>query len=133
MVPGGSRDDPSGTMNDVLRPHAHWIETSNRRKVGRIEIRHLRTRLGRVIDIGPGGMRLRGKPWPPLETYGPFEVELHGMTEVLPIKVTVAWSSRPTMFTRELGLAFVDLSDHARHALAGLFAVCEDASRSRAG
>ncbi|MFI4915700.1 MAG: PilZ domain-containing protein [Phycisphaerales bacterium JB060] len=120
-------------MNDVLRPHAHWIETSNRRKVGRIEIRHLRTRLGRVIDIGPGGMRLRGKPWPPLETYGPIDVELHGMTEVLPIKVTVAWSSRPTMFTRELGLAFVDLSDHARHALAGLFAVCEDASRSRAG
>ena len=81
------------------------------------------------MDISPGGIRVRGKPWPPLETYGPFEVELHGMPEVLPLKVTLVWSSRPTMFTREVGLAFVDLSDHAKHALGGLFAACEDLSR----
>lgn len=71
--------------------------------------------------------------WPPLEIYGPFEVELHGMTEVLPLTVAVAWSTRPTLFTRELGLAFVNINDHTRHALAGLFAACEDVTRSRAG
>ncbi len=120
-------------MNEVFRSHAHWLKESNRRNVGRIEIRHLKTRLGRVVDIGPGGMRLRGKPWPPLETYAPFEVELHGMTEVIPLKVTVAWSTRPTMFTRELGLSFVELNEHSKHALAGLFAACQDLERSRAG
>lgn len=120
-------------MQDTLRTHAHWLKESNRRGVGRIEIRHLRTKLGRVVDIGPGGMRLRGKPWPPLETYGSFDVELHGMTEVLPLTVTVAWSSRPTVFTRELGLKFVDLSEHSKHALAGLFAACQDATQARAG
>jgi hypothetical protein len=119
-------------MSEVFRSHAHWLQASERRNIGRIEVRHLRTRLGRVVDISPGGIKLRGMPWPPLETYGPFEVELHGMSEVLPLRVTVAWSTRPTVFTRELGLAFVDLSDHARHALAGLFAACEDMSRSRA-
>lgn len=85
------------------------------------------------MDISPGGMRVRGKPWPPLETYGPFEVELHGMPEVLPLTVKIAWSSRPTMFTREIGLEFVNLSDHARHALGGLFAACEDRARARVG
>jgi|GEM_PF-6312387 len=120
-------------MNNALQPQAHWLKEANRRSVGRIEIRHLRTKLGRVVDIGPGGMRLRGKPWPPLETYGAFDVELHGMTEVVPLKVMVAWSSRPTMLTRELGLRFVDLSEHSKHALGGLFAACEDVTRSRAG
>ncbi|MEQ9095062.1 hypothetical protein AY599_27770 [Leptolyngbya valderiana BDU 20041] len=119
-------------MHDVYRSHAHWLKASDRRSVGRIEIRHLRTTLGRVMDIGPGGIRVRGKPWPPLETYGPFEVELHGMTEVLPLRVTLAWSTRPTMFTREIGLKFVDLSDHAKHALAGLFAACEDLTKAQA-
>ncbi|MEQ8316030.1 MAG: PilZ domain-containing protein [Phycisphaerales bacterium] len=120
-------------MNDVFRSHDHWLQASNRRGVGRIEIRHLRTSLGRVVDISPGGIRVRGKPWPPLETYGPFEVELHGMPEVLPLRVTLAWVSRPTMFSREIGLAYVDLSDHAKHALGGLFAACEDLTRARAG
>ncbi len=119
-------------MHEILRTHAHWLKESDRRGIGRLEIRHLRTRLGRVMDISPGGMRLRGKVWPPLETYGPFEVELHGMTEVLPMKVVVAWSTRPTMLTREVGLAFVELNDHCLHALGGLFAACEDVARSRA-
>lgn len=119
-------------MNDVFRSHAHWLKASERRNLGRIEVRHLRTRLGRVIDIGPGGIRVRGLPWPPLETYGPFEVELHGMPEVLPLRVTLAWSSRPSVWTREMGLAFVDLTEHSRHALAGLFAACDDLARSQA-
>ncbi|GIW74628.1 MAG: hypothetical protein KatS3mg103_1150 [Phycisphaerales bacterium] len=102
-----------------------------RRRVGRLEVRHLRTRLGRVIDIGPGGMRLRGRPWPPLHTYGPFQVELVGMPEVLPITVALAWQTRPGPLTREIGLAFVELNDHARHVLAGLFAACRDVTPRR--
>lgn len=120
-------------MSHTLQPPAAWKQDLDRRGVGRLEIRHLKTKLGRVVDIGPGGMRLRGVPWPPLETYGPFEVELHGMPEVLPLKVALAWQTRPTVFTRELGLAFVDLSDHARHALSGLFAACQDVTPKRAG
>ena len=120
-------------MSEPLKPPPAWSSESERRSVGRLDVRHLKTKLGRVVDIGPGGLRLRGAPWPPLETYGPFEVELHGMPEVLPLTVTVAWQSRPTVFTREVGLAFVDLSDHAKHALAGLFAACQDVTPRRAG
>jgi len=120
-------------MAQQLQLPAAWASEAERRNVGRLEVRHLKTRLGRVVDIGPGGIRVRGVPWPPLETYGAFEVELYGMPEVLPLKVTVAWQSRPTMFTRELGLSFVDLSEHARHALAGLFAACQDVTPRRAG
>lgn len=120
-------------MSEPLKPPAAWLPSDDRRNVGRLEVRHLKTRLGRVVDIGPGGMRLRGVPWPALETYGDFEVELHGMPEVLPLRVKVAWQSRPTVFTREVGLAFVDLSDHARHALGGLFAACQDITPKRAG
>jgi len=120
-------------MNETLPPPAAWKPDTDRREIGRLEIRHLRTRLGRVVDIGPGGMRLRGLPWPPLESYEPFEVELHGMPEVLPLKVRVAWSNRPTVLSREIGLEFVDLSEHAEHALAGVFAACRDVTVRRAG
>ncbi|MGD1915939.1 MAG: PilZ domain-containing protein [Phycisphaerales bacterium] len=120
-------------MSETLAPPAAWKLETERRNLGRLEVRHLRTRLGRVVDIGPGGMRLRGVPWPALDTYGAFEVELHGMPEVLPLKVTVAWSTRPGVLTREIGLAFVDLSEHAEHALAGLFAACRDVHTKRAG
>ncbi|MEQ8845829.1 MAG: PilZ domain-containing protein [Phycisphaerales bacterium] len=116
-----------------MPPPAGWKFESDRRGVGRLEVRHLRTRLGRVIDISPGGMRVRGAPWPPLETYGTFEVELHGLTEILPLKVAVAWSTRPGMLTREVGLTFVDLNSHAEHALSGLFAACRDITAKQAG
>lgn len=120
-------------MSDGPRPPALWLPEIDRRNVGRLEIRHLRTRLGRVMDIGPGGIRVRGNAWPKVEAYGPIEVELHGMPEVLPLRVMVAWVSRPTMLSREMGLAFVDLNEHSRHALSGLFAACRDLKHARVG
>lgn len=119
-------------MNECPRPPAFWLPEIDRRHLGRLEVRHLRTRLGRVMDIGPGGIRVRGHPWPKIDTYSPIEVELYGMPEVLPLRVMVAWTSRPTMLTREIGLVFVDLNEHARHALSGLFAVCKDIKHARA-
>ncbi len=127
------RADRGDTMHETLTPPPAWKFETERRDLGRLEVRHLRTKLGRVVDIGPGGMRLRGVPWPALDNYGEFEVELHGMPEVLPLKVRIAWSTRPGVLTREVGLAFVDMSEHAQHALAGLFAACRDVHKKRAG
>jgi len=118
-------------MGDAIDLPAPWRHADDRRRVGRLEVRHLRTRLGRVADIGPGGMRVCGPPWPPIREYGAFDVDLLGLTEIIPLRVRVVWQCRTALLRRDVGLAFEGLSEHAEHALSGLFAACRDIRERR--
>ncbi|MEO1007935.1 MAG: PilZ domain-containing protein [Planctomycetota bacterium] len=110
--------------SDPMPTHGPPLREGDRREIGRLEVRQLRTKLGRVVDISPGGLRVRGLPWPAVATYDEFEIELHGLQEVVPVTVRLVWIARPGMLTREIGLSFEHLNPHAEHALSGLFAAC---------
>jgi len=45
--------------------------------------------------------------------------------------VRVVWQCRTALLRRDVGLAFEGLSEHAEHALSGLFAACRDIRERR--
>ncbi|MFG0282952.1 MAG: PilZ domain-containing protein [Phycisphaerales bacterium JB039] len=115
----------------TLLPRPVWRRYQDKRLSSRLLVSTLHCRLGRVLDISAGGLRVRGLAWPRLRTYGPMRIKVHGLSRPVELEAEVAWVHRPGVFRREVGLAFTRLSDDALESLLPLFrAASQSAKRS---
>lgn len=109
-VRGGYADNKDMSVSETNQPQPAPDDGSNRRRFGRINAKGLRTRLGEVADLSAGGMRVLCRTKPP--TAGSvLHLELsHVEGATLPIKASIAWVRRISMFRYEAGLNFEDVN-----------------------
>jgi hypothetical protein len=104
-----------------LFPPPVWRRDRDKRFGSRLRVSSLRCRLGRVLDISSGGMRVRGLAWPPLRTYGTMRVRIQGLEKPIEVEVELAWVKSRNPLQREIGFAFTAMTDEARAALEPFF------------
>lgn len=109
------------TGKQPLWPPPVWRRDRDNRFGSRLRVSSLHCRLGRVLDISAGGMRVRGFAWPPLRTYGTMRICIHGLARPVTIEAQLAWVNHCNPLQREVGLSFTAMSDDARRLLAPLF------------
>jgi hypothetical protein len=106
---------------EVLLPPPVWRRNQDKRFSSRLMVSSLHCRLGRVMDISAGGMRVRGFAWPRLRTYGTMKVRIHGLALPVDVGVEVAWVNHCGLLRREVGLAFTGLTEDSLVVLRPLF------------
>lgn len=93
----------------------------------------LHCRLGRVLDVSAGGLRVRGFAWRRLQTYGRMSIRINGLAVPIDVEVEVAWVNYCGLVQREVGLAFTGLSEEAVAGLKPLFHSAVELNCRRAG
>lgn len=118
--------------SEILLPPPVWRRDRDKRIDARLLVSSLHCRLGKVVDISGGGMRVRGFAWPPLRTYGTMTVRIKGLAVPVDVQVEVAWVNQCGILRREIGLGFTGLTDDARAALRPLFRSARELNGRRA-
>lgn len=119
--PRRAADLPAMTGKQPLWPPPVWRRDRDNRYGSRLRVSSLHCRLGRVLDVSSGGMRVRGFAWPPLRTYGTMRIRIHGLARPVDIEAQLAWVNHCNPLQREVGLSFTAMSDDARTLLEPLF------------
>lgn len=105
------RDDKEHMRFDPKAGVYQKADIVNRRRAGRFELEDVTCDLGPVLDLSAGGMRIRCRHVPD----GIFPVRVKGLGGEVVVKAQVAWVKRESLFKREVGLQFVEVTpDMAR-------------------
>jgi hypothetical protein len=85
------------------------------RASGRLRCTMARCTLGEIIDISAGGMKIRTRARPALgKGVQTLLLTQHGQ---LPVRCTVRWTKRVSLFWFDVGLRFSELSPEARRVI----------------
>lgn len=119
-VQGGYADNKDMSVPESNQPQSTSEDGRNRRRFGRINAKGLRTRLGDVADLSATGMRVLCRSKPP-KAGSVLQLELsHVDGAKLPIKASIAWVRRKSMFRYEAGLNFEDVNASTEAGIAAM-------------